>query len=491
MPQSVTAATAAGPVMGRVTGDAIAFSGIPYARAERFCRPEPASPWSEPLDATAPGPRAIQGGEGDPELGGIPTDLLRYFTGGTNPLAEAMNEDCQVLHIVTPALDHAARPVLVYVHGGGFDSGSAATVLRASRLAVEEDVVVVGINHRLNVFGFLRLDEFPDSANAGLLDIVEGLRWVRANIGGFGGDARNVTLFGESGGGMKIGALLAMPTAQGVFHKAIIQSGSRLNAGDREVSESVSAALKSTLGYSSHELATMPAGELFAAWQSLGLSLAATVDDRWLPSAPFDPSAPETAADVPLIVGNTLDEFSLFLAFADDATLAAAVPFDGEIRTRIERAYEKDFPDFSPRQRLVRVLSDLSFGNAAVLQGERKAAQSPGVFRYLVAYSPSVAGGALGAFHGMDVPLVLRSLSEPELEPVSLAMGSAWAAFARTGDPSTEERAWPRFNADTRSTMIFDDESGVEENPYPNVRAVWAELPTTMSTRASLGNGVL
>jgi para-nitrobenzyl esterase len=489
--ESVTAATAAGAVIGRVIGDALAFSGIPYGRAERFRKPEPASPWSEPFDATAPGPRAIQGGEADPEFGGIPTDLLRYFTGGTSAVAEPMNEDCQVLHIVTPAVDQAARPVLVYIHGGGFDSGSAAPVLRSSRLAVEEDVVVVGINHRLNVFGFLRLEEFPDASNAGLLDIVEGLRWVSTNIAAFGGDPANVTLFGESGGGMKIGALLAMPTAKGLFHKAIIQSGSRLKAGDAEVSDAVSAALTSRLEKSAHELATMPAGELFDAWQSLGLSLAATVDDRWLPNPPFDPGAPETAADVPLIVGNTLDEFSLFLAFADDATLAAMVPFDGEVRTRIEGAYEKDFPDVSHRQRLVRILSDITFGNAAVLQGERKAAQGAAVFRYVVAYSPSVADGAFGAFHGMDVPLLLRSLSKPELEPVALAMGSAWAAFARTADPSTEERVWPRFDADARSTMIFDDESGVEENPYPNVRGVWAELPTTMSIRESLGNGVL
>jgi para-nitrobenzyl esterase len=492
MPQpNLTVATVCGPVVGRRTGGTVAFSGIPYGRAQRFHRPEPAAPWSEPLDATGPGARALQSGEADPGFGGIPADLIRYFTGGAEPLAEPMSEDCLVLHILTPAPDRSRRPVLVYVHGGGFDSGSGAPVLRGSRLTAEEDVVVVGINHRLNVFGFLRLEEFPDAANAGLLDIVEGLRWIRANIEAFGGDPGNVTVFGESGGGMKIGALLAMPTAKGLFHKAVIQSGSRLNAGDVEASEGISSALMSALGKSAHELATMPADELFAAWQSLGLSLAATVDGNWLPSSPFDPSAPESAADVPLMVGNTLDEFSLFLAFADDAIVAGAVPFDGEMRTRIEGAYENDFPEISERQRLVRVLSDITFGNAAVLQGERKAAQGAAVFRYLVAYAPPVAEGLFGAFHGMDVPLVLRSLSMPELEPVAYAMGSAWAAFARTGDPSTEERVWPRFDADTRSTMIFDNESSVKQNPYSNVRSVWEGLPTTMSVRESLGSGAL
>jgi para-nitrobenzyl esterase len=489
--ENVTVLTVSGPVVGRGSDATVAFSGIPYGRAQRFQKPESVAPWSEPWDATRPGVRALQAGDSDPGFGGMPVDLIRYFTGGTEPLAEPMGEDCLVLHIVTPAPDHSRRPVLVYVHGGGFDSGSGAPALRGSRLAAEEDVVVVGINHRLNVFGFLRLEEFPDAANAGLLDIVEGLRWIRANIAAFGGDPENVTLFGESGGGMKIGALLAMPTAKGLFHKAIIQSGSRLNAGDVEASEAISAALKSELGKSAHELATMPADELFGAWQSLGLSLAATVDGRWLPSSPFDPSAPDTAADVPLMVGNTLDEFSLFLAFADDAMVAGAVPFEGEMRMRIESAYEKDFPQLSERQRLVRVLSDITFGNAAVLQTERKAAQDPAVFRYVIAYAPPVAEGLFGAFHGMDVPLVLRSLSLPELEPLAYAMGSAWVAFARTGDPSTEERVWPRFDADTRWTMIFDDESSVKQNPYSNVRSIWDGLPTAMSVRESLGSGAL
>jgi para-nitrobenzyl esterase len=381
--------------------------------------------------------------------------------------------------------------VLVYVHGGGFDSGSGRPVTGGARLAREQDVVVVGVNHRLNVFGYLHLadldDAFADSANVGMLDLVLSLRWLRENIAAFGGDPSNVTLFGESGGGMKISTLLAMPEAVGLFHKAIVQSGPFLSALPREVAGQRAERLLATLDAKPADLLAMPARQLFDGWVAAGMPMGPVVDGQVLPRAPFEPDAPPTARDVPLLIGHTVDEMSLGLHRMDDVAVPAVLALpDGELR-KLDAAYAAQCPTASARRRLERIASDLVFGNATRLQAERKAAQPAPVYTYVTTYEPPFLGRVLGAFHGMDVPMVLRTVAFPETEQFSRTVAAAWAAFARTGDPSTSELAWSRFDVDQRLTMVLGDEAELLRDPHRGVRQAWGDAPRTRSLFESSG----
>jgi para-nitrobenzyl esterase len=481
------AGTKAGQILGRTEAGALVFSGVTYGRAERFRPPMPAMPWDGVRDATRLGPRAIQATGADQSFGQAPHDLIAYFAGGDPAVVareeEHEDENCLVLNVVTPRLDDATRPVLVYVHGGAFDSGSGRPVTWGARLAREQDVVVVGVNHRLNVFGHLHLadldDAFAGSGNVGMLDLVLALRWLKDNIAAFGGDPSNITLFGESGGGMKISTLLAMPDAVGLFHKAIVQSGPFLTALPREVATQGAERLLATLDAKPADLLAMPARQLFDAWVAARVPMGPVVDGRVLPRPPFEPDAPPTARDVPLLIGNTVDEMSLAVHYVDDDGLARLTPLPEDLRQPLDEAYATSFPVVSSRRRLERIAGDLTFGNATRLQAERKAAQPAPVYRYVTAYAPPILDRALGAFHGMDVPMVLRAVAFPKTEGFSRTVAAAWAAFARTGDPSTSDLAWPRFDVVDRLTMVLDEEPGVLSDPFGGIRNTWGETPLT------------
>jgi para-nitrobenzyl esterase len=481
--------TTTGPIRGRVFGGAHVFAGIPYGSAARFRPPLPAAPWEHVRAATSAGPRAVQATSPDPRYPNVPKQLIDYFAGGDpdelGREVERDDEDCLVLNVVTPRPDDAARPVMVYVHGGGFDSGSGYAVLGGTGLAVEEDVVVVGVNHRLNVFGFLHLAEldesFADSRNVGMLDLVLALQWLQENIARFGGDPRNVTIFGESGGGMKISTLMAVPEAVGLFHKAIVQSGPGLTAIPADVAGRNAERLLASCDAKPGDLLAMPAAQLFDAWRAAKVPMGPVIDGHVLPRAPFDPDAPASAADVPLLIGHTLDEVAIFLHFVDDASLMAANPVPAPIRQCVDGAYEAAFPHLTPRRRLVRAMSDLAFGIPTGIQAERKAAQRAPVYKYVIGYEPPILDHALGSFHGMDVSMVLRAVAFPECESFSKTIASAWAAFARTGDPSTPEVAWPRFDPVERTTIVLDDESKAVRDPFAEIRAAWGQNPPTRS----------
>jgi para-nitrobenzyl esterase len=484
--EPVEATTTGGRIAGRRVDGVAVFSGIPYGVAERFRRPTSPPPWSGVRQASSAGVIAFQSPL--PPMSGpgaTPAPLITWFSGLDPDNSQREQgipaEDCLRLHVVTPQLDDAARPVLVYIHGGGFTGGSSVAATWATRLAAEQDVVIVGITHRLNVFGFLYLAEldpdFPDTGNAGLLDIVLALLWVQDNIAAFGGATDNVTLFGESGGGMKIGTLMAMPEAAGLFDKAIIQSGSRLGALSAETAHQGAQRLLEHLGTTAKGLAHVPAPTLLEASVAVALPAGPVIDDLHLSRAPFDPDAPPSAAGVPLLLGHTLDEMSMFTIGLDDEQVTSRLDLSPADQERLLTSYSEVFPGLPRRRLLERMLGDAMFGRAAQLQADRKAAQPAAVFRYVFAYEPALLGGVLGAFHTAELPLVMRNVGFPETEKLSAQLGAAWASFARTGDPSTSTLSWPRYREPTRTTLVIDAELRVADDPYGALRVAWGQLP--------------
>jgi len=328
--------TASGRVRG-VTSDGVhVFKGIPYgastAGANRFMPPREPEPWTGVRDAIAYAGRSPQAAAGPqrPELATVwgPVDML------------PVGEDCLTLHVWTPALDGSKRPVMVWLHGGAFSYGSANSPrYDSSNLARRNDVVVVAVNHRLNVFGHLDLSQiggerFAQSGNAGLLDLVSALEWVREHAPRFGGDPGNVTIFGQSGGGGKVSALLAMPGAKGLFHKAIIQSGASVRFAERQRTTRLADAVLKHLDLGPDRLDALQALPLERLQEAVAPAQATLprpphplldrynfgpmIDGSLLPSQPFDPAAPSASAGVPVMIGGTKDESAIFLA-PDDA----------------------------------------------------------------------------------------------------------------------------------------------------------------------------
>src|SRR4051794_17367430 len=330
--------TAAGKVRGVAADGISAFKGIPYGAptggANRFMPPRPPASWSGVREATSYHAQA-------PQMPGRPERRpeLRTILGPAD--ASPASEDCLTLNVWTPGTDGGARrPVMVWLHGGAFAYGSGnRAVTDGANLARRGDVVVVSVNHRLNIFGFLHLAEiggerYAHSGNAGMLDLVAALEWVRDNIEEFGGDPGNVTIFGESGGGGKVSVLLAMSEATGLFHRAVIQSGAAVRVRSRERAAAVTASVMNELGIARgdcNKLHEVPAASLAAAIapsvRAVGrpalplldrYDFGPTVDGTDLPTQPFDPKAPETARDIPLLIGGTREESGFFLADDDE-----------------------------------------------------------------------------------------------------------------------------------------------------------------------------
>jgi len=496
-------ATSNGPVRGYRDGGLSIFKGLRYGApplgALRFAPPAPPSPWSEPADALSLGAPAIQVGV---EPGGT--------TGGKSagdppaPGQPGTDEDCLFLNVWTPGLS-GRRPVMVWLHGGGFANGSGgAAMYDGAALARRGDTVIVTVNHRLNVFGYLHLGELgghPSSGEAGMLDIVQALEWVRDNIAAFGGDPANVTIFGESGGGMKVSLLLAMPAAKGLFHRAIIQSGPWLKAVSRENATKYAKAFLEALGVKTGELERLQsfsAAEIQAAAASAAPSnviagFSPCVDGIALPSGPFDPDAPAISADVPVMIGTNKDEATLFL-FADprfgdytEEDLAKrARQAVGDKAEALIAAIRDAFPDYSPSHLVAIVQSVAMFWADSITLAERKHAQSARVggapaYMYLLEWETPRGRGRLRTPHALEIPLMFDNVETARNfvgggdEPQRLAdqMSEAWLAFARTGDPSTPALPdWPAYDPARRATMVFNLESRVVEDPYSGVRKV-------------------
>jgi para-nitrobenzyl esterase len=420
-------------------------------------------------DATVNGQRCVQ------SPGVIFTDALigAYFGGGRPDRVELSrqvdSENCLNLNVLTNGLS-GKRPVMVYIHGGGFSGGSGLLTVFGDRHVSEQDVVLVGINHRLNAFGYTYLGGMSEKyavGNPGQLDLILALEWVRDNIANFGGDPENVMIFGESGGGAKISTLLAMPAANGLFHKAAIQSGSMFRATDAETATKYSNSLMTRLGLTKVEdLVKVPAYDLFKAAAGGPMELEPVIDGHSLMRHPWDPDAPEISADIPLLIGNDKDELSLFslgnenLYKLDDAGLRAElvkakVPDDKA--DALLAFYKRDHPKESPSDLYFRIATDRGARYNAARQAELQLARGKAnVFVYYCQWNTPLVDGKIRAFHTSDLPLTMRLTLFPESEELSKQLSGAWAAFARNSDPGQKGLPWPAYTKENRATMVFD-----------------------------------
>lgn len=496
--RTVLARTCTGWVRGVCEEKIRVFKGIPYGAdtggENRFMPPRPRARWRGVRDALAYGPSAPQS---SPEA--APTDpAVASLIGTLNGFPES--EDCLMLNVWTPALDGRRRPVMVWLHGGGFQAGSGSSPgYDGKNLARRGDVVVVSINHRLNVLGFLTLGQlggeaFAETGNVGMLDIVQALGWVRENIAQFGGDPGCVTVFGESGGGRKVGTLLAMPSAKGLFHRAVIQSGPTLRVVSQEDATRAAQAVLDELGVGPGDLAslqTLPLEKIMAAYFSASrknafnhtvTGFAPHVDGRVLPAHPFHPTAAAIMPDVPVIAGTNRTEMTLQLA-GDEAAFALdeaglekrAKELLGEQAESVLAVYRASVPDASPAELFFLLISDQRYCVPMMTLAERRAALGAApVYAYYFAWETPVMDGRLHSPHALEIPFVFdntdisKALTGGGARPAALAdkISDAWIAFARTGRPATPKLpAWEPYDAARRATMVFDDESELVDDP--------------------------
>ena len=512
--------TVEGRLRGRREADLVTFKGVRYAEpplgAGRFLAARPLKSWKGVRDALQWGHPALQ------ERGKV--------FGINEP---APDEDCLVLNVWTPAVnDGRHRPVMFYCHGGGFSVGSGASVLQdGSNLAREYDVVVVQSNHRLGIMGYLWLadvlgEPYASSANAGMLDIVAALAWTQRNIAAFGGDPRNVMVWGESGGGAKTSCIYAMPAAAGYFHKASIESGPGVRMTDRETAASTTHWVLGQLGLThkgARKLLEVPAEKLLALQlnpppggslgprggrRGIGASgvggFSPVVDGLVLPSHPFDPVAPAISADKPLIVGSNRDEIVFFYMTSPDRSALSLSEVGlvshlagrfGDNGKQLLAVYRQSRPDASPSEIAVAIESAAFAGAGSIAIAERKASQGRApVFMYqMTDHINSLVPGtdyAMGAMHAMDIRLKFDNLAaaestSPSLTPEEHAdhekaaknMSQMWATFARTSQPAASgQPAWPAYDLHSRSTMYIAANCHVADDPYPAERRVWADL---------------
>ncbi len=492
------AATAHGKVRGVEDNGIRIFRSIPYASAPRFLAPVAPKPWTDTRDALAFGPMC-------PQARGPLGSLFASWT-----FDKEMSEDCQILNVWTPGLrDNVKRPVMVWLHGGDFTSLSGSrNVFDGTRLCRKGDVVVVTLNHRLNVFGYLQLGElapaFPDAGNTGMLDIVAALKWVKENIAEFGGDPANVTIFGQSGGGGKVSTLMAMPAARGLFHKAIVQRGSYyLQAMSAAEGTKLTVALLEALEMKSDAaagLATLPVERLVeglvkAMRGPAKANYRPVVDGRNLPSGPWAPGGPAISADIPMIVGTTATEMTLLTGARDpdsfkldDAGLRkrlAAWFRDADI-DQVIATFRATRPGATPSDIFFAVATDKAMREGAWQQAERKAAQKAApVWLYELDWTTPVDGGKWGSPHSLDLAMVFDNVAlsasmvgtGPEAQAVADQMSAAWLAFARGGNPNNPRiPEWPAHNAADRATMVFDVRSRVVNDFRGDERVLLAGL---------------
>ncbi|MGA2074523.1 MAG: carboxylesterase family protein [Terriglobia bacterium] len=505
--------TSAGKIRGFERNSVYIFKGVPYGAStsgtRRFMPPVKPEPWTGIRNALAYGrvcPQEItaQINTDGHNLASHDEDAFLLHRGSA---IFVPGEDCLRVNVWTPEINGSRkRPVMVYMHGGGYSGGSDHDLLsyEGESLARNHDVVVVTHNHRLNVYGYLNLgaiggEEFAMSANVGMLDIIAVLEWVRANIVTFGGDPDCVTIFGQSGGGGKVMALMAMPAAKGLFHRAIIQSAPMLKVLTPDYSQRVAELLLDELGLSRSQVKELQkvtvdrlSGAAVEAMKKMPKPQPSirrtfgesdwgpTVDGRVLPSHPFDPVAPTISAEVPLITGTDLNEAvsALDRPNADAMTVEELNRLVSEAFGRDSEAmiaaYRQDYPKATPFG-LYATIAASQFRIPAFAQASRKAAQGAApAYAYIYAWRTPVLDNRPGAFHAAEISFVFDnaelcdhySAGDPDAFVLSKQMSGAWASFARTGNPNHSGLPhWPTYTADTRATMYFDAPCEVRYDP--------------------------
>ncbi len=487
-----------GQVRGTVEDTINVFKGVRYGAdtsTTRFAAPQKPQPWEDVADALAYGNSAPQpvGGDG----GGLFSDWR------PNPPLPT-SEDCLFLNVWTPAVnDGAARPVMVWFHGGGYTTGSGSSfAYDGVNLAKRGDVVVVTVNHRLNLFGYMNLtgygEGFEDSAAAGILDMVMALEWVRDNITNFGGDPNNVLIFGESGGGAKVCTLLAMPAARGLFHRAVVQSGPTVQYPPATAAAVAAAEVVGNLGLSSDtvdQIRTMPVADIQAAAEGVARAGSGpTLDGKNLVVHPFEPTAAPAGAGVPLLIGCNRTE-GTSLAGGRDPTLfditwetlpeklGEALP--GRDIPAIIEAYRTNFPDYDAPEVYFTAQSDATFFAGSVTVADRKAEQGGPVYFYHLDWTTPVHGGKRYVPHALDIGMAFDNVAKsesmsgpagPEPQAIADQMSESWLAFARSGDPNNSNvPEWPTYTPDNRAMMVFRTEPGVEIDIRATERSMLAQ----------------
>ena len=485
--------TDAGQVRGYIHNSIYTYKGIPYAQAKRFEAPQKPKPWQIVRSSMTYGPVApletpttTTQDEGE--------FLFHHDWGYTN-------ENCQALNVWTPAInDGKKRPVMFWIHGGGFTAGSSQELpsYDGENLAKNGDVVVVSINHRLNILGFLDLsaygDKYKHSANNSIVDMRIALEWVKANIAGFGGDPSNVTIFGQSGGGAKVNALMAMPSAKGLFHKAINESGAfRTAMVDKKVTQAIAAEVLKALNLQPNEvdsLQTIPYAQLVAAGRTAlkvtadkmkaegkpvqGLGWGPSVDGDDLPYQVSSKEAYDLSKNIPLLIGTVKNEFTpFFTAAMNNASMETITEYIKKQQKDKADAYlaavKKAYPADTKPSDLVSV--DVTFRPGSVAQANQKSALNAApVYMYLFTWQSPVLDGKFKAVHCMELPFVFNNIARCEemtgggKEAYVLAdkMSKAWIQFARTGNPNHKGLPnWPAYNASNTATMHFDNKCEV------------------------------
>jgi para-nitrobenzyl esterase len=488
--------TGAGALRGREIADGVSdgvkeFLGIPYGAstggAGRFRAPQPVEPWTGVRDALELGPVSPQYP--------IPAYAPVYAQPGSSEDFTKVrgNEDCLVLNVWTPATDDKRRPVMFWMHGGAFlmlEGSTPVGTTHGDRLAVRQDVVVVTVNHRLGPFGYLFLGDilgegYESSGVLGMLDIIQALEWVRDNIAGFGGDPLNVTLFGESGGGMKASVLLTMPSAQALFHRAIIQSGAGVAMMSREEGTMAAEHLLSALHLlreDARRLHALAVEDIIAPTPSMGIGgLRPVVDGRYLPQLPFDPVAAPTAAGIPIMIGTCKHESSMgtppgSLDESESRKRVSQLVGEPSANTIIE-AYRSAYPGIDPTELFVAIASEQSRLASARLAERHMEASGAAVYSFTFAIADPTGRSP----HAIDIPFPFDTVDRggsvgdnPVKFDLARRVSTAWASFARTGDPNHGGLPkWPTYSTDERSTMILDADCHVEPDMPAAIRAAW------------------
>lgn len=497
--EASTVSTEYGKVAGYIENGIYNYKGIPYAQAERFEEPHAPKPWNRVRSSRHYGPTCPQEFRSMWNM-----DNVAFSSQWDDGFP---GEDCLRVNIWTPGInDGKKRPVMVWIHGGGFSTGSGQEqpAYDGASLSKKGDVVIVSLNHRLNALGFLNLSSFGEkykhSANLGLLDIVEALKWVKNNIANFGGDAQNVTIFGQSGGGRKVSSLLCMPRAKGLFHKAIVQSGSGATYMTDKYSRLIGELTAKNLGLSAaniDQIKKVPYQQLLEAGTKAcnevkkqaeadgeGLDASiwgwfATKDGDILPDHAFNNGSELISKDIPMIVGSCLNEFAGiaavvtpdYLKQSDDKVMAALTKTYGKDTEAYAKAFKKAYPQLPT---VYMPLIDFKYRPQALAQTETKAKDNGApVWNFLFTYQSTALDGTLTAMHCMELPYVFNNVArcgfETEATPEAIKLGeimsSAWLNFARTGNPNGNGvPQWPAFTTKKKATMIFDKACEVKYN---------------------------
>jgi len=510
-----------GKVRGAVADGVHIFRGVPYGAPTsgdaRFLPPSPAQPWPGIRDTLDYGDRAPQKAVAADRI--ITGSTATRETSDLIPVwSTSQSEDCLNLNIWTPGVnDGGKRPVMVWLHPGGFEFGSANIAFSdGSNLARRGNVVVVSVNHRLGPLGFLHLSELTDgefarAGNVGMLDIVLGLRWVRDNIAQFGGDPDTVMIFGESGGGRKVSTVLAMPGAKGLFHRATIESGPGIRFPSSAIQTKRTRYILAELGISPKDfrkLQSVPVKPILDAasvasakvrrelpegvpfYETYGFAPVLGPD---LPHWPFDPGAPTVSADIPVMIGTNRQEMSLaytkdrsFDQVSEAQLMKEAHNLVGGRASDLVAVYRQQSPGATRRDLLLLLAADHSHRMDSIKLAERKYAQHGAqVYMYRFDWEAPVLGGLIKAAHTYEIPHVFDNaqlcsgMTGGNSDAVALAakMSSAWIAFARSGDPNTPLLpSWPAYDTARRATMIFNDTCAVENDPGRTERLAWQKL---------------